>query len=626
MSDLSIATSNAIMDAILGKVPLVVGDTVELRLYTTAPTDAGGGVECTRTKWQNYMAVTLENDTTRWPLASSTSNIKTNGWLIDYGTVVVVNGPETIVAWALWDGTEMRLWNKFSAPLSVVNGSHLLIPLGNITWRRSSATTGTGILDVNSDPEITTGDYLLQLGIPLYWPVPAAGVHTPGNPWTLIAAAGGPRVAMVSILGTGGVFGSTPNADWAYWITYLVSRGIEVYWYVTSEYTCNTVAGVDAVISSIFTLYPDITGIFFDETDATVWCYEYYKYFYDYVTQTWGKKIVNNPGAPAMPYFFNITHTIMDYESAVASFLLAAHTVDYTKACVHRKRTWNLIHTCTSVADMQAALKKANGLNVGIVFVTDATTNEYDTMFPSYFADELAELELYKRAVREPYDYPRCEFYYSAENVTYDGSNKVSVATNYNYLGGAMTQSNSAHQLLYVASAVNGLPVLRANGDEWLDSATSIYVYKDFTTIIVFKDNGTGINGRPWGTRYDGIANYIAANNKIGVKCSTTFVPGTVAAGSGWNVVITTWSNYNRLSRMWVNGVLANTTAPLSGTGNVYDMEYAGLGARYGGYSGGGVNGCFVGDIFAFGVWKGLMTTIQVDQLMSYYNSKLGLV
>jgi hypothetical protein len=148
MSDISVATANAMMDAILGGVPLVVGTQLELRLYTVAPTNSGGGTECPTTKWTNYTALLLDNDVTTWPLASGTGNTKTNGVIINFGTAAVTGGPEVIVAWAIYDGDVMRIWNTFVAPIAVSNGDAVVIPIGNISWTRAVAAAAPTVNSV----------------------------------------------------------------------------------------------------------------------------------------------------------------------------------------------------------------------------------------------------------------------------------------------------------------------------------------------------------------------------------------------------------------------------------------------------------------------------------------------
>lgn len=148
MSDISNATANAIMDAILGGVPLVVGTQLKLRLYTVSPSNAGGGTECPTTKWTNYTELLLDNDSTTWPLASTTGNAKINGVIINFGTATVVNGPEVIVAWAIYDGDVMRIWNTFVAPIAVSNGDQVVIPIGNISWTRAIAAAPPTVYSV----------------------------------------------------------------------------------------------------------------------------------------------------------------------------------------------------------------------------------------------------------------------------------------------------------------------------------------------------------------------------------------------------------------------------------------------------------------------------------------------
>ena len=108
--------------------------------------------------------------------------------------------------------------------------------------------------------------YRLTLTVPLYCDPPGAGLRTPGQPWVEVEAAGFPIVNRVSIMP--GYPGSTPNADWLYWINALVARGIEVYWYLTSGYATQTIEYIKTTINLVFSTYPNTSGIFLDEMDV----------------------------------------------------------------------------------------------------------------------------------------------------------------------------------------------------------------------------------------------------------------------------------------------------------------------------------------------------------------------
>ena len=87
---------NAILDHILGGGDFVRPANVYVALYTVAPTDAGGGTECTG---GSYARAVVANNPTNWPAA--VAGAKSNGTEIAFPTASASWG--TVVAFSIMD-------------------------------------------------------------------------------------------------------------------------------------------------------------------------------------------------------------------------------------------------------------------------------------------------------------------------------------------------------------------------------------------------------------------------------------------------------------------------------------------------------------------------------------------
>ena len=86
MSAFSDYLENKVLDHLLGAVPFTAPGTVYFALYTSAPSDAGGGTEVSG---GGYSRVAVVNNATNWPAA--TAGTKRNGAVITF--------PEATAAW-----------------------------------------------------------------------------------------------------------------------------------------------------------------------------------------------------------------------------------------------------------------------------------------------------------------------------------------------------------------------------------------------------------------------------------------------------------------------------------------------------------------------------------------------
>ena len=106
---------NKLLDEVLGGVGYTPAATVDVALYTTAPSDAGGGTEVTG---GSYARVSVTNNATNWPAASG--GAKSNGTAIQFATPTANWG--TIVAFAIFEGgTSNLLYWGLVTPNKTVN-------------------------------------------------------------------------------------------------------------------------------------------------------------------------------------------------------------------------------------------------------------------------------------------------------------------------------------------------------------------------------------------------------------------------------------------------------------------------------------------------------------------------
>lgn len=102
--------------------------TVYVALYTVAPTDAGGGTECTG---GSYARKSVTNNDTNFPAASS--GAKSNGTDIEF--VEATGDWGTVVAFAIFDalsGGNMLCWADLSANKDIDSGDTAKFAAGEL--------------------------------------------------------------------------------------------------------------------------------------------------------------------------------------------------------------------------------------------------------------------------------------------------------------------------------------------------------------------------------------------------------------------------------------------------------------------------------------------------------------
>ncbi len=120
---------NKILDHVLGGSDYTRPSTVYIALYTTAPTDAGGGVEVSA---PSYTRKSATNNATNWPAASS--GVKTNGADIVFATAATSWG--TIVAFGIFDAVSagnLLYWGTLTSSRLIDAGDTAFFRLGTLT-------------------------------------------------------------------------------------------------------------------------------------------------------------------------------------------------------------------------------------------------------------------------------------------------------------------------------------------------------------------------------------------------------------------------------------------------------------------------------------------------------------
>lgn len=119
---------NKVLDHLLGRTTYTAPATVYVALYTTAPSDAGGGTEVSG---GGYARKAVTNDATNWPAASGGS--KSNGTAIVFDEASSDWG--TVEAFGIFDaasGGNLLYWGAVTPSKTVNNGQTARFPAGSL--------------------------------------------------------------------------------------------------------------------------------------------------------------------------------------------------------------------------------------------------------------------------------------------------------------------------------------------------------------------------------------------------------------------------------------------------------------------------------------------------------------
>lgn len=119
---------NKTLDHTLGGPDYARAGTVYFELYTSAPTDAGGG---TPVSGGSYGRIAYTNNATNWPAA--VAGVKSNAAAINFAVATAVWG--TVVAVGIFDassGGNLLYWNNLSTPRLIGTGDSYSLPIGSV--------------------------------------------------------------------------------------------------------------------------------------------------------------------------------------------------------------------------------------------------------------------------------------------------------------------------------------------------------------------------------------------------------------------------------------------------------------------------------------------------------------
>ena len=98
---------------------------VTLKLYTVSPSATGGGTEVS-TSGTGYSAKTIANNTTNFPAM----DLGGNKYLNTAQTWTPSGSWGTVVAWGLWDGSNLLFFGPLTTPQAVESGDSFTLPAG----------------------------------------------------------------------------------------------------------------------------------------------------------------------------------------------------------------------------------------------------------------------------------------------------------------------------------------------------------------------------------------------------------------------------------------------------------------------------------------------------------------
>jgi hypothetical protein len=119
---------NILLDEVLGGVGYTPAANVSVALYTSVPSDVGGGAEVSG---GSYARVTLANNTTTWPAAAGGS--KSNGVVIEFPQATADWG--IVTGFGIFDdaGTPRLLyWGTLAEPREILEGDTPSFGIGQL--------------------------------------------------------------------------------------------------------------------------------------------------------------------------------------------------------------------------------------------------------------------------------------------------------------------------------------------------------------------------------------------------------------------------------------------------------------------------------------------------------------
>lgn len=230
----------------------------------------------------------------------------------------------------------------------------------------------------------------------------ALGVLVPayfgaGAGWDSLNAAA-ERVPLIAILNPNSGPGNAVNSGYAAAVKALRQSHGRVIGYVHTSYATRPVEQVRTEIDRYYSFY-ELDGIFVDEmtNDSVADHLAYYQSLYAHVkAKDRSHIVIGNPGsrAPAAYVTRPVVDTLVTFENRTGYDNYVPDPWTKTQPAAA------LAHLCYSVANAQTASNYVNlavARNAGFIYVTDDGGNNPWDRLPSYWAEEIAQVEQINR-------------------------------------------------------------------------------------------------------------------------------------------------------------------------------------------------------------------------------------
>lgn len=138
MAALSDYLENKLLDHLLGGGDYTPAGTLYVALFTAAPSDSGGGTECSG---GSYARKSVTNNTTNWPVTSGAS--KSNGTLISFAAATGSWG--TVTHWGIFDassGGNLLAWGAMDSSQAVASGDTASFAIGALVINMADTVFG----------------------------------------------------------------------------------------------------------------------------------------------------------------------------------------------------------------------------------------------------------------------------------------------------------------------------------------------------------------------------------------------------------------------------------------------------------------------------------------------------
>jgi hypothetical protein len=231
----------------------------------------------------------------------------------------------------------------------------------------------------------------MRVAIPLY-------IYPGGdNEWAVVAKAGTAVSYIIANAGDPGGPGQSADQAYATAVANAHTAGQLVLGYVDTNFAARALADAQAEVNRWYAFYPQIDGIFVDQTpDGADRIASYYKPLSDQIRGKPGAHVVIiNPGQPDFAEgYMALSDVAMSYENPYGSTSDGYGPGQYSAPAWMGKypadRFWHVILEVADAAAMRSVLDLARTRNVGHVYVTNYADPPAYARLPSFFADEIA--------------------------------------------------------------------------------------------------------------------------------------------------------------------------------------------------------------------------------------------